>query len=187
MEPIATSDPQIILRPVTADDAPALFAVIERNRPRLAEWLPWATPDQTEEQLRQFLAERAEENHSRTALTTLIMVEGQIAGSIAMHLFDLFRRSTSIGYWLAEANQGRGVATTACRALIAEAFRNYNLHRIEIRCATGNARSAAIPLRLGFHEEGVLRQAEPLHGGFVDLRLFSLLSHEWLLAVQLLT
>jgi len=69
--------------------------------------------------------------------------------------------------------------TRACRAIATEAFRQYGLHRIEIRCATGNGRSAAIPRRLGFAEEGILREAEWLYDHWVDLRVFSMLEHNW--------
>ena len=120
------------------------------------------------------------ENQARTALTTLIVVDGLVCGSAAFHLIDQMRKSTSLGYWIDEQHQGRGIVTACCRALITEAFRGYELHRIEIRCAVGNDRSAAIPGRLGLREEGTLREAEPLHGRFVDLRLFSVLRHEWI-------
>jgi ribosomal-protein-serine acetyltransferase len=55
----------------------------------------------------------------------------------------------------------------------------YGLHRIEIRCATGNTRSAAIPLRLGFTEEGTLHEAEWLYDHWVDLRVFALVDVNW--------
>jgi ribosomal-protein-serine acetyltransferase len=69
--------------------------------------------------------------------------------------------------------------TLVCRALVSEAFSRYALHRVEIRCATGNVKSAAIPQRLGFTEEGTLRQAEWLFDHWVDLRLFSMLAQDW--------
>jgi ribosomal-protein-serine acetyltransferase len=176
---IIPAAPGIELRPVTVGDSAALFQMIESNLPRLFQWLMWARPDFSEPDLYSFLAERELENTSRKALTTAICVDGVICGSVAMHQIDWLRKSTSIGYWLDAGHGGRGVATHACRALVREAFTEYGLHRVEIRCAAGNDQSAAIPLRLGFREEAVLREAEQLHGKFVDLRLFSMLSHHW--------
>lgn len=72
-----------------------------------------------------------------------------------------------------------GIVTAACRVVIDEGFHNFGLHRIEIRCAVENRRSAAVPRRLGFVEEGVLREAEWLYDHWVDLRVFSMLAHDW--------
>ena len=65
--------------------------------------------------------------------------------------FDPRHRNSSIGYWIDGASEGRGIMTRACRAMVSEGFHHYGLHRIEIRCATGNNRSASIPRRLGFY------------------------------------
>jgi len=63
--------------------------------------------------------------------------------------------------------------------MVTEGFRRFGLHRIEIRCATWNHRSSAIPRRLGFVEEGILRESEWLHDKWVDLRVFSMLAQDW--------
>jgi ribosomal-protein-serine acetyltransferase len=69
--------------------------------------------------------------------------------------------------------------TEAVRALTAHAFDVWRLQRVEIRAAVGNRRSAAIPRRLGFSEEGVLRQAERHGDEFKDIAVYSLLADEW--------
>jgi ribosomal-protein-serine acetyltransferase len=65
------------------------------------------------------------------------------------------------------------------RALTAHAFEVWDLNRVEIRAATGNARSAAIPLRLGFVEEGVARQSERHGDSYKDLVVYSMLAADW--------
>lgn len=93
--------------------------------------------------------------------------------------WTLNNKSTSIGYWLAEDAQGSGIMTKSCEAYIDHAFRDLDLHRIEIRCAVANARSRAVPERLGFASEGLIREAEWLNDRFVDHVLYGLLSGEW--------
>ncbi len=69
--------------------------------------------------------------------------------------------------------------TRACRALVGHAFTELNLNRVEIRCASDNARSCAIPERLSFRREGLLREAEWLYDRFVDHVVYGLIRSEW--------
>ena len=71
--------------------------------------------------------------------------------------------------------------TRAVAALIEHAVSACDLNRIEIRAAVGNARSRAIPQRLGFQEEGTLREAERVGGAYLDIVVYSLLRSEWAL------
>lgn len=167
------------LRPAVLSDAPALYAAIDRNRARLREFLPWVSATYGERDVVRHLEERERENAAHEALAVHLWVRNELRGAIGLHRINLQNRSTSVGYWLDAACEGRGIMTRACRAITSEGFRSYGLHRIEIRCATENRKSGSIPRRLGFVEEGVLRQAEWVHDRWVDLRVFSMLEQDW--------
>ena len=171
--------PDLDLCPVQPDHAAELYALVEQNRTRLREWLPWIGPDYSLSDAARFAALSESDNQRRVSLTSVIRVHGHLAGAIGLHRINYAHRSTSIGYWLAASHNGRGIMTAACRAMVTHGFIAYGLHRIEIRCATGNVRSAAIPQRLGFHEEGVMQEAEWLYDHWVDLRVFSMLEQNW--------
>jgi ribosomal-protein-serine acetyltransferase len=177
--PIIRVDADLELRPLRLENAAALFDAVERNRDRLRQWLPWVGLTYSSTDVYRFIAERERENRMRGALTTGIWSRGVLCGAIGLHRIDSRDRTTSVGYWIDAAYEGRGIMLRACRAMVTEGFRNYGLHRIEIRCATGNHRSCAIPRKLGFVEEGILRQAEWLYDHWVDLRLFSMLEQDW--------
>jgi ribosomal-protein-serine acetyltransferase len=169
----------VALCPVIPGDAPELYAAIDRNRVRLRQWLPWLAEGYELADARRFLEESFRDNSLGLSFTTIIREHGEFRGAIGLHAIDPLNRASSIGYWIDSAAEGRGIATRACRAIVNSGFQDFCLHRIEIRCAAGNQRSAAIPIRLGFREEGLLREAEWLYDHWVDLRVFSALHREW--------
>jgi ribosomal-protein-serine acetyltransferase len=108
-----------------------------------------------------------------------ICVEEQLAGVIGQHHIDWPNRAGMLGYWLGAAYEGRGLMTHACRALVTHMLREQGLHRVEVRAAPGNRRSRAIPERLGFRQEGILRDAEWLYDHYVDLVVYAMLADDW--------
>lgn len=161
---------------------PEIFAAVDRNRAHLRRWLPWVDRTQSPEDIALFLEHalaafaRGEELHAG------IWMDGKLAGAVGHHRIDLPNRNTSIGYWLDAGIEGKGVMTRCCRALLQYLFVERKLHRVEIRCATGNTRSCAIPARLGFTREGVLREAEWVNDRFYDLVVWSLLEQDYFAA-----
>ena len=69
--------------------------------------------------------------------------------------------------------------TRACQGLIRYGFDELNLNRIVIYVAPENLKSQAVPERLGFQKEGVLRQSIWIYDRFLDLVVYSLLASEW--------
>ena len=53
------------------------------------------------------------------------------------------------------------------------------MHRVEIRAAPDNVRSRAIPERLGFSQEAVLRDAERFGDEYRDIILYAMLAPDW--------
>jgi ribosomal-protein-serine acetyltransferase len=60
--------------------------------------------------------------------------------------------------------------------LVDHALATWRLNRVEIVVATENRRSRAIPERLGFHEEGTLRQFQLVDGRYLDCVSYSMLA-----------
>jgi ribosomal-protein-serine acetyltransferase len=153
--------------------APELFALTDANREHLRAWLPWVDHVKTVADTTAFLRDRLHAFADDRGLCLLIKHDGKIAGTIGFNNLDLAHRTASIGYWLDAASTGRGLMTAAVRELTALGFDHYGLRRIEIRCATINLRSRAIPERLGYTLEGVLRQAEHVNGRTFDHAVYA--------------
>lgn len=172
-------DDEIELRLLDESHAEPLFALVDKHRAYLRAWLPWLDMNMRVEDTMQFiLNDRANYENGR-CFNTSIWYRGQIVGVIGFHPIDWANRSAMIGYWIAGDHQGKGIITRSCAALTSYAFDVLKLHRIDIRCALGNEKSCAIPLRLGFTHEGILREAEWLYNHFVDLNVYSMLEREW--------
>ncbi len=98
---------------------------------------------------------------------------------------DWNNRKTEIGFWLGESFQGKGLVTKSCGVMIDYAFNELKLNRVEMRCGVENTKSRKIPAKLGFREEGIIRQAERLHDHFVDFVIYGLFASEWQCGNQL--
>jgi len=168
------------LRLFEESDAENLVRVIDANRKYLAEWLPWVeTTSNSDDVRREFIRRTRQQFADNDGFQAAIIDGDEIIGVVGFHGIDWMNRSTSIGYWLAADRQGRGTMTEAVKALTRHAVEVWSLNRVEIRVATTNLRSAAIPKRLGFTEEGVLRQAERHGDTFQDVAVYTMLVQDW--------
>ena len=159
--------------------ADEMFALIEANRESLRRWLPWVDTTRTPEDTRMFIARATDQFYGDNGIHCAIFYRGSLVGVVGCVKLDLGNRTCEIGYWLGEPYRGLGLMTRACERILAYVFDTMLLNRAEIRCAVDNEKSKAIPIRLGFKKEGVLRQAAWLNDRFIDLAVYSLLADEW--------
>jgi ribosomal-protein-serine acetyltransferase len=166
------------LRILEESDAEELYEVIDVNRARLARWMVWAEP-QTREQTLAFIRATRKQLADNDGLQTAIVDPERIVGMVGFHSVDWENRCTSIGYWLAQAAEGSGTMTQAVSVLVDHALREWRLNRVEIRADVENVRSRALAERLGFRQEGTLRQAIKLADGYHDDALYAMLAQDW--------
>jgi ribosomal-protein-serine acetyltransferase len=166
------------LRALQERDAAELHALIEVNRAHLARWLPWA-PRQARADTERFIAGACRQLREEDGFHAGIFDPRRLVGVIGFHGIDWQHRSTSLGYWLAQAAQGHGTMSEAARAMVDHAFAAWGLHRVEIRASVENTRSRALIERLGFQLEGVAREAFLLGDGFHDDAVYAMLADEW--------
>jgi ribosomal-protein-serine acetyltransferase len=157
-------------------DAEGLFDLVDRNRERLRPWLGWADDTRGADDSLAFIRATREQVATGQGFHGCLRVQGRIAGCVGFQGIQRAFRSTAIGYWIGGEFEGRGLMTKAVRALVGHAFGDLGLHRVEIRCAVENARSRAIPERLGFRQEGILRGAERAAGRVLDIVVYGRLA-----------
>jgi ribosomal-protein-serine acetyltransferase len=171
-------DPHIRLRLLEGHEALQLFTLTDDNRSYLRRWLPWLDDNANSENTLRFIEGTRERHGNREAAELGIFYRDNLVGMAGLDPLDWGPRRAEIGYWLSEDAQGLGIMHHTCRALIDYAFDEFDLNRLEIRCAVHNQRSRAVAERLGFQCEGVLRQVEWLYDHFVDHALYALLRAE---------
>lgn len=173
-------DAHLSLKLLEPNDASVLFRVTDNSRVYLRQWLPWVDAikhvEDTQHFIRMSMAQYAENNGFQAG----VWWDRELMGCIGFHSIDWANRNTAIGYWLKESAQGQGIMTRATNALVKLAFYEYQLARVEIQVAVENAKSRAIPERLGFVQEGTLRHKEWLYDHFVDHVLYAVLAEDWL-------
>jgi RimJ/RimL family protein N-acetyltransferase len=101
--------------------------------------------------------------------------ESKVVGGSGLHRRvgpDAFE----IGYWNRTSEAGRGLGTEATAALTRVGLELCGADRIEIRVEPENHASLAIPRKLGFIEEGLLRRrlGPAPDGGWRDTLVFSM-------------
>ena len=164
-------------------DAPLLKEAVDSSLDHLRPWMPWAHEDPQPladkvELLRMF---RGKFDLGQEFVYGIFSAdESEVVGGSGLHRRS-FEGVLEIGYWIRASRAGEGLGTEATAAVARVGFEVAGASRIEIRVATDNAPSLAIPRKLGFVEEGTLRRF--LHGPDGtplqrDTAVFALLAEE---------
>ena len=157
--------------------AEELFELTDRNRDFLKQWLPWLDSVREISDTRDFLELQLLRFQKGEALHITIFYRDKIAGLVGYNQIDRDNNIGHIGYWLGQEYNGKGIMTKSVRELIEIGCLYYSLRRFDIRCAINNNRSRAIPERLGFQNEGIIRQAEKVYDNYFDHVIYGLLKN----------
>jgi RimJ/RimL family protein N-acetyltransferase len=148
----------------------------DATEPRLRDW--HEPPRSLQQREVEFDAQAAEPDSSVVEL--IIEVSGEVVGDI--NLFDVQTRNrccrVGLSIWRA-SDRGRGYGGDALRALLRWAFREFNMHRVELSVDPSNERAIRLYERLGFAREGVRREAHYDDGRFIDDVVMGLLDREF--------
>jgi len=164
----------VSLRPLRPEDAEELAALYRANREFLAPYEP-IRPESffTPEGQRRRIERRAEDGLHQFA----ILDGDAIAGTI--NLFGIVPEgleSGTIGYWVDGTRNGRGFGTQAVGEIVAYAFEQLGLHRVEAATLVDNLASQRVLEKNGFERIGVARRFLRIAGDWRDHVLFQRLA-----------
>ncbi|MGE7762888.1 GNAT family N-acetyltransferase [Peribacillus sp. NPDC097895] len=172
-------DEELSLKLLELKDTERVFEITNQSREYLREWLPWLDSTTKLEDTKGFINMALQGLAENKSVHTVIMYNGQIVGVAGYNQINWSNKTAYIGYWLGEDYQGNGIMTRVAKSLTEYAFNELNLDKVEIRVAVENKKSRGIPERLGFVNEGCIRQAEWLYDQYVDHIVYGMLAKEW--------
>ena len=158
------------LRPFQVDDLAAFVAY--RSDPEVAEVARYESWDRTysmadaESFLRSSQREPVFGQPGKWLQLAIVDREtGTVCGDCAVRVLSDQPATAEVGVTLAQANQGKGLATEALTAVVTELFERRGIHRVFAQADDRNVPVRRLLERLGFRCEARLVEADWFKGG----------------------
>ncbi|RKQ30909.1 GNAT family N-acetyltransferase [Oceanobacillus halophilus] len=151
---------RLFLRLPLPGDGKLVYDAMKASQPELAKWLTFARGEQEIEEAELSVRESHIDFLRRKDLRLHIFQRenGIFIGSTGLHRIDWAVRKFEIGYWIDTRYSGKGYMTEAVEGVTTFAFYALLANRVEMRIDSENKKSRAIPERLGYNLEGILRK-----------------------------
>lgn len=171
-------DGRLLLRPFSSEDAP-----------KVAEYCSaWELADTTANIPHPYDQSMAEEwigTHQSAfdkgeGITFAITLAetGALVGAIGLSIHEA-NRLAEVGYWVGKPHWSKGYATKATELIIAYAFEELDLNRVQARHMMRNPASGRVMEKAGMKLEGILRQSIYRWESFEDMAMYSILREEY--------
>lgn len=161
------------------DDESSMVHVVRDNAAHLRAWLNWPESDYGLPHAERFIQQQLDQVCMTDGISLGLWEGAQLIGAVTMNHVDLENRSTYLGYWLSTSAAGRGLMTSAVRVVVGILLRDRDFHRVVIAVDPRNVKSRAIPERLGFTQEGVLRDVYRHGDRYIDWVIYAMLAPDW--------
>jgi ribosomal-protein-alanine N-acetyltransferase len=179
--------PRVMLRPLVADDHAQWREVRERSREWLEQWEPLpelGSPDPVTDR-DAFRARCGAWERQRQFDTAygfgLFLLDGTFAGEVS--LGSVLRgpfQSSFIGYWIDEAQGGKGYVPEGVALVIRYGFDSLGLHRMEAAIVPRNVKSRRVAAKLGLRDEGIAHRFLQIRGVWEDHVRYAITYEDWL-------
>ncbi|OEE16136.1 ribosomal-protein-L7/L12-serine acetyltransferase [Vibrio cyclitrophicus ZF205] len=140
----------------------------------LSQWLAWPPHCKTAQDFRIFIQRSLHDYAEGKSMTCAIIYKGNVVGNCSFNTIYHSTKKVTVGYWLSETKQGKGIVTRVVQKLIEIAFEELDMEKIEISAATENMSSRKVCERLQFTLEGIITRNENLNGRIIDHAIYGL-------------
>jgi ribosomal-protein-alanine N-acetyltransferase len=170
------TDGVVAIRRVTVEDAPA-FAQAFRDDPSLGISIGIESDPTEAEVVSRVEAGTGAKGGELHAIADART--GAFLGTIGIFRIDEVHGHGEVGFWLVPGARGRGIASRAVRLATSFGFDSLGFHRVEMTTTADNAPTRSLGARVGFLEEGVMRERNFERGRRVDIVMLAVLKSEW--------
>lgn len=153
---------RLMIRTPKPGDGKIVSEAVNASIEELKPWMKWAQAQHSEYDSEVGIREAHVKFLLRENLRLLVFLKdsGQFIASSSLHNIDWDVRKFEIGYWIDTRYSGKGYMIEAVQGICDFAFNQLNARRLEIRCDTKNSKSKAIPERLKFNLEGIIKNED---------------------------
>lgn len=169
---------RIRLRGFRADDIDALYVLY--SDPAVTRY--WSYPAWTQRAQAESLLQHAIESRSTDSILCWAVAEREydrLIGSLTLFNINRAQGRADIGYALHSAQWGKGYAKEALQLALGHVFDGLALRRVEADIDPRNSASCKLVERLGFRQEGLLRERWMVDEVLQDSAIYGLLARDW--------
>ena len=168
---------KVYLRPLESEDAPLL--------------VPWVNDVEVTRTLASFhrplnlqteveFIERSRKDEQVVVFGIAAKKTDMLIGATGLHQINWRDRHAEFGIFIGQKSAwGQGYGTEVTVLITGYAFETLNLHRVWLRVQEDNVRGVKAYEKVGFHQEGILRQHKYREGRYHNVLVMGILQEEW--------
>ena len=172
---------KIITRPYRPEDAEEFYNAVIESVPHVSKWLPWCSDAYSMDDAKLWTssAKDAWDNGTDYRFVIESAANSMILGSVGINHIIEEHKVGSLGYWVRASALNKGVCTSAAKQVIAYAFKELALKRIEIQVLEDNIESNAVASKLGGTFECVARNKLTHNGHSANAKCYSVIPSDY--------
>jgi RimJ/RimL family protein N-acetyltransferase len=170
----------LILRDLSLDQADLFFEHFQENRDIYVDVIPFVSRTHDVADIRETITRSLRRQAEGIADPYTLWDGERMAGFFLVREKDRDAKWGEIGYMIGKEWQGQGISKRICDLLIEDLFIHQGMQKVVICCNDDNLASMGMAKKLGFRQEGNLRNHFVVNGKLRNMLYWGLLKEEWL-------
>ncbi|WP_228527504.1 GNAT family N-acetyltransferase [Pararhodonellum marinum] len=165
---------ELLLRQITDEDLESLYLGLSHPEVIRYYGISFRSKEATKEQLAFY---RDLEENGTGLFWAICSPDNQaFLGTAGLYGWSKEHHKAEIGFWLLPEYWGKGFIKTSLPLVCRYGFEQLNLHRIEAFVESENQNSKKVLEKLGFNQEGTMKDCEVKNGKFISLEIYAKLA-----------